>query len=34
MPKKTKNELPLDIYIPFVQTLFRDSGTLFVGSSS
>jgi diguanylate cyclase (GGDEF)-like protein len=31
MPKKTKNELPLDIYIPFVQTLFRDSGTLFVG---
>jgi diguanylate cyclase (GGDEF)-like protein len=31
MPKKTRNELPLDIYIRFVQTLFRDSGTLLIG---
>ncbi len=31
MPKRARNELPLDIYIPFVQTLFRDSVTLAVG---
>ena len=31
MPTKARNELPLDIYIPFVQTLFRDSATLAVG---
>ena len=31
MPRRARNELPLDIYIPFVQTLFRDSGTLLVG---
>jgi diguanylate cyclase (GGDEF)-like protein len=31
MPTKKNNELPLDIYIPFVQTLFRDSVTLAVG---
>ncbi len=31
MPTRTRNELPLDIYIPFVQTLFRDSSTLAVG---
>ncbi|RIK85734.1 MAG: diguanylate phosphodiesterase [Hyphomicrobiales bacterium] len=31
MPTRVKNELPLDIYIPFVQTLFRDSVTLAIG---
>lgn len=31
MLTKAKNELPLDIYIPFVQSLFRDSITLVVG---
>ena len=31
MPKRRNEELPLDIYIPFVQTLFRDSVTLSVG---
>lgn len=31
MPKRDRNELPLDIYIPFVQTLFRDGATLAVG---
>ena len=31
MPTKARNELPLDIYLPFVQTLFRDSATLAVG---
>ena len=31
MPTKARNELPLDIYIPFVQTLFRDGATLLVG---
>ncbi len=31
MPTRVKNELPLDIYIPFVQTLFRDGVTLAVG---
>ncbi|MEO3384729.1 EAL domain-containing protein [Mesorhizobium sp. CAU 1741] len=31
MPTRKNNELPLDIYIPFVQTLFRDSTTLAVG---
>ena len=31
MPTRARNELPLDIYIPFVQTLFRDSVTLAVG---
>lgn len=31
MQAKTNNELPLDIYIPFVQSLFRDSVTLAVG---
>lgn len=31
MPKRKNEELPLDIYISFVQTLFRDSVTLAVG---
>ncbi|TKT77599.1 EAL domain-containing protein [Aquamicrobium sp. LC103] len=31
MPKRRNEELPLDIYIPFVQSLFRDSVTLAVG---
>lgn len=31
MTTRKNNELPLDIYIPFVQTLFRDSTTLAVG---
>jgi diguanylate cyclase (GGDEF)-like protein len=31
MPTKKNDELPLDIYIPFVQTLFRDSATLAIG---
>ena len=31
MPNRKNEELPLDIYIPFVQTLFRDSVTLAVG---
>jgi len=31
MPSKKNDELPLDIYIPFVQTLFRDSVTLAIG---
>src|SRR5690606_11319193 len=34
MPRKTNAELPLDIYIPFVQSLFRDSVTLAVGISA
>ena len=31
MPNRKNDELPLDIYIPFVQTLFRDSVTLAIG---
>ncbi|MBO6718723.1 MAG: EAL domain-containing protein [Rhizobiaceae bacterium] len=31
MPARTNTELPLDIYIPFVRTLFRDGVTLAVG---
>jgi len=31
MPTRRNNELPLDIYIPFVQALFRDGVTLAVG---
>src|SRR5690606_3339961 len=31
MPSKKNDELPLDIYIPFVQTLFRDCVTLAIG---
>ena len=31
MPIRKNKELPLDIYIPFVQALFRDSVTLFLG---
>ena len=31
MPTRKNNELPLDIYIPFVLTLFRDGATLAVG---
>lgn len=31
MLTKVKNELPLDIYIPFVRSLFRDGITLVVG---
>ncbi len=31
MPNRKNDELPLDIYIPFVQTLFRDGVTLAVG---
>jgi diguanylate cyclase (GGDEF)-like protein len=31
MPTRRNKELPLDIYIPFVQTLFRDGVTLAVG---
>ena len=31
MRTRKNSELPLDIYIPFVQTLFRDGGTLAVG---
>ena len=34
MPIRKNNELPLDIYIPFVQALFRDSVTLAVGIAS
>ncbi|SIT54289.1 Diguanylate cyclase/phosphodiesterase [Mesorhizobium prunaredense] len=28
---KRKNEIPVDVYIPFVETLFRDSLTLSIG---
>jgi diguanylate cyclase (GGDEF)-like protein len=28
---KRKNEIPVDVYIPFVETLFRDSLTLAIG---
>ena len=32
---KTRNEpIPDDVYIPFVETLFRDSFTLFIGFST
>ena len=31
MPSRKNNELPLDIYIPFVQALFRDGLTLAIG---
>jgi diguanylate cyclase (GGDEF)-like protein len=31
MPNRKNDELPLDIYIPFVQTLFRDGVTLALG---
>ncbi|MEX0409414.1 EAL domain-containing protein [Aquibium sp. LZ166] len=31
MPTRRNNELPLDIYLPFVQTLFRDGATLAIG---
>jgi diguanylate cyclase (GGDEF)-like protein len=31
MPRRTNNELPLDIYVPFVETLFRDTVTLVIG---
>ncbi|WP_077375045.1 putative bifunctional diguanylate cyclase/phosphodiesterase [Mesorhizobium prunaredense] len=31
MNLKRKNEIPVDVYIPFVETLFRDSLTLSIG---
>lgn len=31
MAAKRKNEIPVDVYIPFVETLFRDGSTLAVG---
>ncbi|RWM15720.1 MAG: EAL domain-containing protein [Mesorhizobium sp.] len=31
MNLKRKNEIPVDVYIPFVETLFRDSLTLAIG---
>jgi len=34
MPRRKNKELPLDMYIPFVQTLFRDGTTLAIGISA
>ncbi len=34
MNKHSQKELPADIYIPFVDTLFRDAGTLAIGVCS
>ena len=34
MTEKRKQELPVDVYIPFVETLFRDGATLAVGIAS
>ena len=34
MTAKRKQDLPVDVYIPFVETLFRDGATLAVGIAS
>ena len=31
VPTRRKNEIPVDVYIPFVETLFRDGTTLAIG---
>ncbi|MEW5716885.1 hypothetical protein AB1462_31790, partial [Pseudomonas sp. SB113] len=31
MNARRKNEIPADLYIPFVETLFRDGRTLAIG---
>jgi len=31
---KRKQDLPVDVYIPFVETLFRDGFTLAIGISA
>jgi diguanylate cyclase (GGDEF)-like protein len=31
VPTRRKNEIPVDVYIPFVETLFRDGLTLTIG---